>query len=179
MLPLATAAQMKELDRRAIEEYGVSSLELMENAARAVAETVWDLLQPEEDGFQPIGHSMSTVIFTHKKDAPPPDNEEQRQMDEIRAIVEGKNTDPTPRIAVFCGPGNNGGDGVACARLLMERGGCHVRAFFVGDRAKMTPDEKVMEDKLIAAGGQLEDFSVDMTTVPHWKLPCTTSSRKI
>lgn len=163
MLPLATAAQMKELDRRAIEEYGVSSLELMENAARAVAETVWDLLQPEEDGFQPIGHSMSTVIFTHKKDAPPPDNEEQRQMDEIRAIVEGKNTDPTPRIAVFCGPGNNGGDGVACARLLMERGGCHVRAFFVGDRAKMTPDEKVMEDKLIAAGGRLEDFSVDMT----------------
>ena len=29
MLPLATAAQMKELDRRAIEERGIPSLELM------------------------------------------------------------------------------------------------------------------------------------------------------
>ena len=33
MLPLATAAQMKELDRRAIEELGIPSTQLMENAA--------------------------------------------------------------------------------------------------------------------------------------------------
>ncbi|MCI9556517.1 MAG: NAD(P)H-hydrate dehydratase, partial [Lawsonibacter sp.] len=60
--------------------------------------------------------------------------------------------------------GNNGGDGVACARLLMERGGCQVRAFFVGDRSRMTPDERAMEEKLTAAGGCLEDFTVDMTS---------------
>ena len=36
-MKLATASQMKELDRQAIEEYGVSSLGLMERAARAVA----------------------------------------------------------------------------------------------------------------------------------------------
>ena len=48
MLPLATAAQMKELDRRAIEERGVPSLELMEHAAQAVADTVWELIQPNE-----------------------------------------------------------------------------------------------------------------------------------
>ena len=46
MLPLATAAQMKELDRRAIEERGVSSLDLMEHAAQAVADAVWELLHP-------------------------------------------------------------------------------------------------------------------------------------
>ena len=49
MLPLATAAQMKELDRRAIEERGVPSLDLMEHAARAVADAVWELLHPEEE----------------------------------------------------------------------------------------------------------------------------------
>lgn len=162
-MELRTAAQMRELDHRAIEEYGVPSLELMENAARAVADMVWELIQPEKDEFGPIGHSFSTAIIMHKKDAPPPTDEETRQANELREIVESKNTDPIPRIAVFCGPGNNGGDGVACARLLMEKGGCHVRAFFVGDRTKMTPDEKVMEDKLIAAGGCLEDFLVDMT----------------
>lgn len=163
MLPLATAAQMKELDRRSIQERGVSSLDLMENAAHAVAQAVWELLNPPEDEFGPIGHGESVVIFTSKKDAPPPTGEEQARMDELRAIVESKNGDPTPRVAVFCGPGNNGGDGAACARLLMEKGGCHVRAFFVGDRAKMTPDERAMEDRLTAAGGCLEDFSVDMT----------------
>jgi len=159
MLPLATAAQMKELDRRAIEERGVPSLELMEHAAQAVADTVWELIQPDES----ICASSIGVIMMHKKDAPPPTEEEQRQEEKIREIVESKNTDPTPRVAVFCGHGNNGGDGMACARLLMERGGCYVRAFFVGDRAKMTPDERVMEERLIAAGGCLEDFTIDLT----------------
>lgn len=163
MLPLATAAQMKELDRRAIQERGVPSLELMENAARAVADTVWELLHPKEDGFGPVSHGFSTVMFLHKQDGAPPTGEEQRQMDELREIVESKNADPTPRVAVFCGPGNNGGDGVAAARLLREKGDCHVRAFFVGDRTKMTPDERAMEEKLLAAGGVLEDFIVDMT----------------
>ena len=41
---VATAAQMKELDRQAIEEYGIASLELMERAAQAVAKTVERLL---------------------------------------------------------------------------------------------------------------------------------------
>ncbi len=163
MFSLATAAQMKELDRRAIEERGVSSLELMEHAAQAVADAVWKLLHPEEDGFSPVLSSFSSMMVLRKKDDPPPTDEEQRQVEELREIIEGKNTDPTPRVAVFCGPGNNGRDGVACARLLMEKGGCRVRAFFVGDRAKMTPDEKTMENKLTAAGGRLEDFSVDMT----------------
>ena len=179
MLPLATAVQMKELDRRAIEERGVSSLDLMEHAARAVADAVWELLHPEEDGFSPVLSSVSSMIVMRKKDGPPPTDEEERQAEELREIIEGKNTDPTPRIAVFCGPGNNGGDGVACARLLMERGGGQVRAFFVGDRARMTPDERAMEDKLLAAGGQLEDFTVDMTSRETLEATMTFEQQKI
>ncbi len=180
MFTLATAAQMRELDRRAIEERGVPSLELMEHAAAAVADAVWELLRPEEDGYGPtvLGGSHS-VVFLSKKGDRPPTGEEQAQMDEIRSIVESKNTDPTPRIAVFCGPGNNGGDGLACARLLIEKGDCHVRAFFVGDRAKMTSDEKAMEEKLLAAGGVLEDFTVDAASRETLEATLTFEQQKI
>ena len=61
------------------------------------------------------------------------------------------------RAAVFCGAGNNGGDGVAVARLLLEAG-LTVRAFLVGRREKMTDDCREMERRLNAAGGILEDF---------------------
>ena len=39
---IATAEQMRTLDRRAIEERGVPSLELMERAANALAEAAID-----------------------------------------------------------------------------------------------------------------------------------------
>ena len=68
MLPLAASAQMKELDRLAIEEQGVPSLELMERAAQAVAEAVRELILPEKS----ICASSFGVIFMHKKDDPPP-----------------------------------------------------------------------------------------------------------
>src|SRR3954451_3691329 len=45
----------------------------------------------------------------------------------------------TPRIAVLCGPGNNGGDGYVAARLLAARGFC-VRAFALGDPVKLKGD---------------------------------------
>ena len=61
------------------------------------------------------------------------------------------------KIALLCGPGNNGGDGVAAARLLLERG-YRVRACLVGERAKLTADTAAMEQKLLACGGKLEDF---------------------
>ncbi len=58
---------------------------------------------------------------------------------------------------VFCGPGNNGGDGIAAARILMDMG-FSVRAFLVGGREKMTEDARAMERELQSAGGTLEDF---------------------
>jgi NAD(P)H-hydrate epimerase len=64
--------QIRELDRIAIEEYGIPSIVLMENAARGLRE-----------------HALSMM----------------REMSCDRAVI-------------FCGPGNNGGDGLALARHL-------------------------------------------------------------
>ena len=156
MLPLATAAQMKELDRRAIEERGIPSLELMDRAAQGLAVQVREIVDRERSKCLA---SSSAVIFARSKSDEKPTSEEKRQMKELEKIVTSKNRDRTPRVAIFCGPGNNGGDGIAAARYL---GGYHVRVFLVGDRAKMTPDAKAMEEKLTASGGVLEDFAIDM-----------------
>ena len=116
---LAAAAQMKEIDRTAIEERAIPSQVLMERAARHVAEEAegW-LARKKEEGF-PSGKAF--------------------------------------RIAVFCGSGNNGGDGAAAARFLLEKG-MEVRAFLVGNREKMTPDTRLMEERLQRAGLSLEDW---------------------
>ena len=124
MRMLATTEQMRELDRTAIEERGIPSLELMENAARAVAQAAADLVGPVKEQSRPDGviGSAVSVAFIMTGDSREPTAEEQRELDEIRAVVESKNTDPTQRIGIFCGPGNNGGDGIAAARILLEEG---------------------------------------------------------
>ena len=117
---LSTAAQMKEMDRRAIEERGIPSPVLMERAARHVAEEAVRFLEKENRscGRRPY------------------------------------------RAAVFCGPGNNGGDGAAAARFLAERG-LETRAFLVGSREKMTADTRLMEERLAQAGLALEDWQTE------------------
>lgn len=61
---------------------------------------------------------------------------------------------------IFCGCGNNGGDGIAAATYLLRRG-IEIRCFLVGERSKMTPDCAEMERRLIELGGGLEPFSSD------------------
>ncbi|HHU22698.1 MAG TPA: NAD(P)H-hydrate dehydratase [Clostridiales bacterium] len=65
---------------------------------------------------------------------------------------------------IFCGSGNNGGDGIASALYLMRRG-VSVRVFLVGSRKKMTADTREMERRLIELGGTLEDFDPEMPGV--------------
>lgn len=167
---LASTAQMKELDRIAIEERGIPSLELMENAAQAVAQAVMDLVGPAKN---PKGADGPACIGFMTKTGEEPTLEEQREMEELRSIVESKNADPTQRIGIFCGPGNNGGDGVAAARILLEAG-YRVRAFLVGDRAKMTPDERAMEEKLKDAGASWNPW-ISMTSAPPSGCPPATA----
>jgi hydroxyethylthiazole kinase-like uncharacterized protein yjeF len=73
LTPLPDAETMRRVDRWAIDEQGVDSLELMERAGGAVAAAVERLA-------------------------------------------------PDGSVAVYCGKGNNGGDGLVVARLLREAG---------------------------------------------------------
>lgn len=164
MFTLATAAQMKELDRTAIEDMGIPSLDLMEAAATAVAEMAADLLR--EKGVHVLSRACALLVM--KKDGQEPTPAEQAEIDAMRDMVENQKD---VRVAVFCGPGNNGGDGVAAARLLMGMG-FTVRAFLIGDRSKMTPDCRAMEEKLLAAGGKLERYSIDDRMTNVWLSTC-------
>ena len=94
MQKLTTAAQMRELDRRTIEDYGVPSIVLMENAALRVVDVI-------NERFGPLA---------------------------------GK------RIAVVCGKGNNGGDGLAIARHLATRFGAEVAIGLPFNPAGLTGD---------------------------------------
>ncbi len=50
---------------------------------------------------------------------------------------------------IFAAPGNNGGDGIAAARLLLDMDtGFHVRVFLVGSIGKMTGDTRAMALRL-------------------------------
>lgn len=53
---------------------------------------------------------------------------------------------PQAKIAVLCGPGNNGGDGFAAARLLKERDHAVVVAL-LGNRDALKGDAKVMAER--------------------------------
>ena len=121
-MKLATAAQMRELDRQAIQERKIPSIDLMERAAEGVAEAALELLP----------------------------------------LRPGK-----CRAAVFCGAGNNGGDGIAAARLLFLKG-VRVRVFLVGSYEKMTPDALEETRRLSECGVELERFDPEDLTQSAW-----------
>ena len=60
-MKLTTAAQMRELDRQAIEERKISSLELMDRAAEGVAEAVLHLLRPGVRGSRAAVLCLSLI----------------------------------------------------------------------------------------------------------------------
>ena len=169
---VATAAQMKELDRQAIEEYGIPSLDLMERAALGVAGAVWSLVGREDEEEGVIGGADGPIaILVGGADRKEAQREQERLQNLANALAEEKAKSKAPWVGVLCGPGNNGGDGVAAARILMGMG-CRVRAFLVGDRSKMTPDERAMEEKLQEAGGVLEDYRPRDQEQSFWLSQC-------
>jgi len=93
-LLVLTRNQSRQVDQLAIEQWGFSSLVLMENAGRAAADGLCQL-----------------------------------------------NTETLP-VSIFCGKGNNGGDGFVLARHLHLRG-VPVQVLFFHDSQEFSPDALV------------------------------------
>jgi ADP-dependent NAD(P)H-hydrate dehydratase / NAD(P)H-hydrate epimerase len=90
-MKVATAELMRKLDQRAISEFGIPGMVLMENAARGIINTLF--------------RSFPDLL--------------------------------TSRIGVLAGRGNNGGDGLAVARYLANRGiSCRVFLFAAHEEIK-------------------------------------------
>ena len=108
--------EMQELDRIAIEDKGVPSITLMENAGRAVGE----------------------IALTELKE------------------IKNKKT------AVFCGSGNNGGDGFVAARYLFNKG-INVSVYLIGRRLDLKNDPKINVEALDNIGVEIQEISAPVS----------------
>ena len=75
------------------------------------------------------------------------------------------------RAAVLCGSGNNGGDGIAAARLLFLAG-VQVRVLLAGAYEKLTPDALEETRRLSECGVELERFDAGSQDQRDWVLRC-------
>jgi len=110
-MKVVTAEMMRSLDRRAIDEYGIPGVVLMENAGRSVFEYL-------RERFHPLS---------------------------------------TRRFHVFCGTGNNGGDGFVVARYL-TLAGAQVYVTLVGDLEKVRGDARVHFELMVRLGIELKQL---------------------
>lgn len=120
-----TREQSQELDRKTIDEFGMPSLMLMENAARWVSDEAQRLIR---------AHSVSMALA--RLGQPGSRDDHPRNLEELETWKESLSKSDRP-IAILCGPGNNGGDGLAVARTLHNRG-FDVLVFYVGDIERVT-----------------------------------------
>jgi NAD(P)H-hydrate epimerase len=106
-----TRQQVREIDRRAIEDDHIPGIVLMENAARGAADLAWNMLDQ-----QPA------------------------------------------TVTIVCGGGNNGGDGLAIARHLHNRG-ANVQILLAIDPEKYTGDAAINWRIIQAMGLEVENVT--------------------
>ncbi len=110
-MKLADSKKLMAADREAV-KYGISALELMENASEQIAKEAVKLA--------------------------------------------GKNHS----CAVFCGSGNNGGDGFGAA-VRLRKNGFIIKAFLLGNSDNMSDESNEMADRLEDQGVPIEYFEPD------------------
>ena len=79
-----------------------------------------------------------------------------------------KKLDKTHKIMIFCGPGNNGGDGLAIARMLF-RSGFIVEVLLLSDPGKITPSCRINYERL-------QEIIPDGTRTDHRKSAAGTNA---
>ncbi|GIP28260.1 bifunctional NAD(P)H-hydrate repair enzyme Nnr [Paenibacillus sp. J23TS9] len=107
---IVNSAQMRELDRRTIEDIGIPSAALMENAGRAIAEEIISLCRKRR-GFREDGHEVGGGGR----------GEGYSGLIRGDAALELDNPEHEHWL-ILAGKGNNGGDGLVAARYLREAG---------------------------------------------------------
>ncbi len=70
-----------------------------------------------------------------------------------------------PKVCIFCGTGNNGGDGYVTARHLLNSG-FEVVVVVCGDRSKVKGDAKTNLDVLEKLGQPIEQLNLDNGDIP-------------
>lgn len=108
---MLSVSEMQEVDRKAIEDRGIPSLTLMENAGKHVSEVA---------------------------------------IEELGGLSKG-------RVLVFCGTGNNGGDGFVAARYLAKQG-IGVGVYIIGDKSGIKGDPAVNLNILEEMGIKAEEI---------------------
>jgi len=68
-------------------------------------------------------------------------------------------------VCIFCGTGNNGGDGYVIARRLLKSG-CTVTVVICGDRNKIKGDAKINLDVLEKLSGPVEQLEMEDADIP-------------
>lgn len=111
MLKVVSTAQMRAIDREAVERGGMPELLLMENAG------------------------MQAYLHLH----------------DLLGSLAGK------RIGIFCGKGNNGGDGFVLARQLFTRG-ADPAVYLLAPRGELKGSAKTNMDAYANMGGRIKEF---------------------
>ena len=75
------------------------------------------------------------------------------------------------KVCIFCGTGNNGGDGYVIARHLLNSG-FNVTVVICGDRGKIKGDAKINLDILDRLNHPIEQFSLENGDIAGQVRPC-------
>lgn len=134
LMKVVTAGEMREIDRRTIEDIGIPGIVLMENAGRAVADAAGRVL-----GSLTVSGSGC-------------DGGGAAGDGDTAGNVAGR------RVCIFAGKGNNGGDGFVAARYLANRG-ARVKAFLLGKKEEVKGDAAVNLAALARMGLEVEELS--------------------